>query len=100
MPHTKPLPHQPMLPLARLSRRERRRSVRQPETTTNVLHNDPRDLNKPREVPEALETSERQHERQEVLIRPRPCPCPRHLVLGWAHESEVLDRKSTRLNSS
>src|SRR5450755_4093678 len=95
MPHTKPLPHQPTLPFSRLDRRERRRSLRQPETTTNVLHNDLRDLSKPREVPEALETSQRQHERQEVLIRPCPYPCPRHLVLGRAHQSEILGRSPT-----
>src|SRR5450755_2322152 len=89
---TKPLPHQPALPLPRVNRGERLRSLRQPQTTTNVLDNDLRDLSTPREVPQALETSERQNERQEVLIRPRPCPCPRHLVLGRAHESEILGR--------
>jgi hypothetical protein len=92
MRHAKALPHQPTLPLPRFSRAERRRSFRQPKTTTNVLHSCRRNLSGPREVPEALKTSQRQHERQEVPIRPHSRPCPRHIVLGWAHQSELPGR--------
>ena len=61
-------------------------------TAAQVIGDDIRDVHPPREVPEPLKALQRQHQREQMLLRPRETPRPENLVTRRAHPRQLPGR--------